>query len=152
MLIFYFLDHSSLSQNQPILTQRTSGNIKVTAQKVFHHSDTNLSNGFGSLSAYLSKFVRLKIKKFEEKLIIQNWSLLLNVIVILVGIFDVNYVYSNRDGFSGIFDSPLPIGLLFSSTLAHGLACLGNFMHRRILFYPYLILQVKGYIININYK
>ena len=142
--MFYFLDHSStLSQNQPILTQRTSGNIKVTAQKVFHHSDTNLSNGFGSLSAYLSKFVRLKIKKFEEKLIIQNWSLLLNVIVILVGIFDVNYVYSNRDEFSGIFDSPLPIVLLFSSTLAHGLACLGNFMHRRIFFYPYLILQVS---------
>lgn len=118
-------NHSSLSQNQPILTQRTSGNIKLTAQKVFHHNDTNLSNGFGSLS---------------------NWSLLLNVIVILVGIIDVIYVYSNRDGFSGIFDSPLPIGLLFSSTLAHGLACLGNFMHRRILFYPYLILQGVGLI------
>ena len=151
-MLMFISDHSSLLQNQSILTQKTSGNIKVTAPKVFHHNDTNLSNGFESLSVYLSKFVKLKVKNLRQKLIIQNWSLLLNVIVILVGIFDVNYVYSNRDGFSGIFDSPLPIGLLFSSTLAHGLACLGNFMHRRILFYPYLVLQVKGYIININYK
>ena len=66
--MFYFLDHSSLSQNQPILMQRTSGNIKVTAQKVFHHSDTNSPNDCESLSAYLSKFVRLKSKKFETKI------------------------------------------------------------------------------------